>query len=597
MHALALLFRTMSRRQRLTIVLLAGMVLVGSLMEIVGVGIILPTVYFVQSPARLLTNEYLGPFYRAIGVDDPTTAMMVMAVLVVVVFLLKNGILTIQFLLINRHMAALATDFSTSMLRNYVHLPYLEFIQLQNSTLIRNLTAEIQITVNAVRNLLQFFAEVVITLGLVAMLWYAEPIAAFIATGVMLVFGGLTTRTVRARLRAVAKTRQHEEGERLRWIRRSFGGFKEIRILGREREFVANFRRSTARVTNAMAKGQLFHTIPPLLLEAVAVTALITFLIVMLGMGRDPEAIFGVMALFGVAAIRLIPATKKMVTGINILRFNVPSIEVVAHELRRSPHASRPTRERMVLHRTIEIQDVSFSYPGIDQAAVEDVTLTIRRGEKIGIVGPSGAGKTTLVDLILGLLEPTHGTITVDGASIYDTVRAWQSTIGYIPQAIYLSDETLRRNIAFGVPDAEIEDARIWAVLEAAQLADFVADLPEGLETWAGERGIRLSGGQRQRIGIARALYHDPQIIVLDEATSALDSETERLLEAAIRELTRDKTLIVIAHRISTIRNADRICIMSDGRIDGVGSFDDLRLTSALFRRLIESSEILPIRS
>jgi ATP-binding cassette subfamily C protein len=599
MRVILALLRTMSRRQRLTMLMLTALLLVGSLMEIVGVGIILPLVYFVQQPSRLATNEYVGPLLRFLGVEDPTAAIIVLAVLVVGIFILKNGVLAFQHFMITRHMAALATDFSTTLLRNYAQLPYLEFIQTQNSTLIRNMTAEITITCNALRNLFQFVAEVFITVGLIAMLWYAETAAAVIATMVMVAFGGLTTRAVRRRLRAVAKIRLHEEAERLRWIRRAFGGFKEIRVLGREGQFVALFRQSTRRMNKALARGQLMHTIPPLLLEVVAVTALITFLVTMLSMGRDATSIFGVMALFGVAAIRLIPATKKIVTGINVFRFNLPSMEVVATELARSRGGSpvRRPRGQLGLSRAIELENVSFTYPGIEQPAVSRLNLTIRRGEKIGIVGPSGAGKTTLVDIILGLLVPTEGRIAVDGRDIQDDVRAWQSTIGYIPQAIYLSDDTLRRNVAFGVPDDEIDDARVWAVLEAAQLGDFIADLPEQLDTWAGERGIRLSGGQRQRIGIARALYHNPQLIVLDEATSALDTETERLLEEAIRALARDKTLLVIAHRISTIRNADRICVMSEGRIEGVGSFEELRLTSPLFQRLLESSEIVPIRS
>ncbi len=597
MRPLISLFQTMSPRQRLSIASLTVVVLIASLLEVVGVGAILPVAHFIQAPAAILTDDRLGPAFRYVGVNDSQTAMITLALVVVVVFIVKNVVLALQVLLVNRRITQLAADFSVTLLRNYIYLPYGEFTQVQNSAMIRNMTAEVQITCNAIRGLLNFFAEIVITLGLIAVLWYAEPIGALIATCAMVLIGGIMTRAVRSRVRVVAKTRLFEEGERLRWLRRALGGFKEIRILSREEHFLKSFQGSTFRVYDALARGASLNAIPPLVLEAVAVTAMVGFLIMMLELGRQPAEIFSVVALFGVAAIRLIPATKKIASGINSLRFQLPSIEIVAEQLRlrRGPAKPRRTRPgRELFRESLTLENVSYVYPGVDRPAVRDLSLTVRRGEKIGIVGPSGAGKTTLVDIILGLLVPTSGSVSIDGLSIYEDIVGWQKTIGYIPQAIYLSDDTLRRNIAFGIPDDEVDESRIWACLKAAQLADFVADLSEGLETWAGERGIRLSGGQRQRIGIARALYHDPQLIVLDEATSQLDTETERLLESAIRDLARDRTLLVIAHRISTVRNADRICAMSDGRIESMGSFEKLRLTSPLFQRLLDSSEIKP---
>src|SRR5262249_40961619 len=315
--------------------------------------------------------------------------------------------------------------------------------------------------------------------------------------------------------------------------------------------------------------------------ETAAVLGLVGLVTTLLVSGGDLQHALPVLALFGVAMVRLVPSVTSIVGGINGIRFYAHSVAIVHRGLSEAALATctahQPANERQIsLGDRIEIKELTYRYQDAADAAVDRVTLTIPRGSTVAFVGSSGAGKTTLVNLLLGLLEPTSGRILVDAVSVSDNPAGWQRQLGYIPQDIYLSDDTLRRNVAFGVPDDDIDDTAIWQALEAAQLASFVRALPDQLATTVGERGVRISAGQRQRIGIARALYHNPEILVLDEATSALDTETERQFVSAVTSLSKTKTIIMVAHRLSTVRSASTIYVLSSGRIAGSGTYEEL---------------------
>jgi ATP-binding cassette subfamily C protein len=334
--------------------------------------------------------------------------------------------------------------------------------------------------------------------------------------------------------------------------------------------------------------------LPRLLIEAVAIGALVLLVVLMISQpGDNIASVVPKLGLFAIAAMRLMPSLSKLFSALTSLRDNVAAVDTLYADLkdgialRQHPSEDKKPRTAFSYTRNIRLEKLSYSYPQTNQNVIDGVDLVIERGQSVAFVGASGAGKTTLVDLVLGLLEPTSGDIRVDGREIHDDLYGWQSLIGYIPQDTYVTDDTLRRNIALGRTDAEIDHVQIERVLRLAQLSAFVEDLPQGLETDVGERGARLSGGQRQRIGIARALYHDPDVLVMDEATSALDGETEKEITTAINQLSGKQTLIIIAHRLSTVRHCDVIVLLEAGRIVDQGSFASLVERNAEFHHLV----------
>jgi ABC-type multidrug transport system fused ATPase/permease subunit len=395
---------------------------------------------------------------------------------------------------------------------------------------------------------------------IIGLLMVIEPGPALAAVGVL---GGVTAifyRSIRKKIGELGEREQRYRTEMFQWISRGLAGFKEITVLGRQRFFADSFASSSANAAKAVTFFQSTAQIPRLFIETVAVAAVMLVVVTMLTQGRRLDGVLPILALFAAATFRLIPSLSRMVHAFSIIRYYKPAISVVYDDLSaleaRGGAEAPETRERVRFERAIELRNVSYAYPG-GLPVLRDVSLTIGRGQSVALAGPSGAGKTTVADLIVGLLQPTSGEVTVDGRRLEGRAGIWQRQIGYIPQAIYLSDDTVRRNVAFAMPDGEIDDARVWSALALAQLAEFVAALPEGLDARVGERGARLSGGQRQRLGIARALYHGPEVLVMDEATSALDDDTETAVTAAIERLQGAMTIIVIAHRASTVAKCD----------------------------------------
>lgn len=361
----------------------------------------------------------------------------------------------------------------------------------------------------------------------------------------------------------------------IKWVNQGLGGVKESRVLGREGYFVDAYRASSAGYARAMRYLATVSQLPRLYLETLVAGGILLLLGVAMARHEGSEVVVPTLALFGAAAFRLLPSVNRIIASITNIRYHESAVEVIHRDMglmagagaHREADAPGPGGELQFAH-DIELRDVCFQYPESNVTTLNGVSLVILKGSAVALVGPSGAGKTTLVDVLLGLLQPTSGAVLVDGQDVHAHLRSWQRRIGYIPQVIYLSDDTLRRNVAFGVPDPDIDDEKVWKALESAQLAGLVRAWPDGLTAVVGERGVRLSGGQRQRIGIARALYHDPEVLVLDEATSSLDGATERDIMSAIEALAGNKTLIVIAHRLSTVERCDRTYWIRDGRFE-----------------------------
>jgi ABC-type multidrug transport system fused ATPase/permease subunit len=353
-------------------------------------------------------------------------------------------------------------------------------------------------------------------------------------------------------------------------LRQGLGGAKDVKLLGRERNFLDVYRLHNAQSAQVSQYQAMSQMLPRLWLELLAVAGLATLVIAMLAQGRNMATLMPTLGLFAAAAFRLMPSVNRVLNAAQVLRFCGPVVNVLHEEVKLAapePVSSPRAAASAGFQADIRLVDVAYAYPNAAAQALEGLTLRIRKGESVGFVGPSGSGKSTLVDVVLGLLTPQKGQVLVDSEDIQGKLRTWQDQIGYVPQSIYLTDDTLRRNVAFGLPEDAIDEAAVERAIRAAQLEEFAASLPKGLDTLVGERGVRLSGGQRQRIGIARALYHDPAVLVLDEATSALDTATESGVMQAVIALQGSKTVLIVAHRLSTVAHCDRLYRLEQGRV------------------------------
>jgi ATP-binding cassette subfamily C protein len=369
----------------------------------------------------------------------------------------------------------------------------------------------------------------------------------------------------------------------------------DARVLGVEASLVKDFRDSIARFARYNRFRQFVSSLTGPLLEFIAVAGLMLVVLSMVVVGMDLENMVPILGLFGAAIVRLRSSVGGITAKASQLGYYIASVDAVVDDLQCLKRSAEGHFLRQVqtvrplpFADAIRAEHVSYSYPNSTKAALNDVSFTIERGQSVGFVGATGSGKTTMINVLLGLLRPQEGLISVDGQNIHEHLRAWQNNIGYIPQSIYLLDDSIRRNVAFGLSDDEIDDEQVWMALRAAQIDDHVRTLPEGIDTFVGERGVRLSGGQQQRVGLARALYHNPDVLVMDEATSALDNETESYVMEALNALKGDRTIIMIAHRLSTVRNCDRLFFLKEGRLEAWGTYDELRELHGDFRRMAE---------
>lgn len=546
-------------RNRLLIVV--AMCSIGAGLEGLGLGLLVPFITLIGDPAVAQTSRWLGSLARVSGATSHYQLVLWSGLALLAAHVAKNGFLALMYYVEYRFLYRSEAAVGQRLFRAYLYSPYLLQLRRDPSEMLKNIRVEVPLIFNQVLiPLFTVVSETMVGLVIVVLLVAIEPGPALVAVGLL---GGVTAvfyRSIRKKIGELGELEQRYRTEMFQWISRGLAGFKEITVLGRQRFFADSFARNSADCARAVTFFQATAQVPRLFIETIAVAAVMLIVVMMVAQGRRLDGVLPILALFAAATFRLIPSLSRIVHAFSIIRYYKPTISVVYDDLiaLEARRRAEPTAadEHVRFERAIELRNVSYAYPG-GAPVLRDVSLTIGRGRSVALAGSSGAGKTTVADLIIGLLQPTSGEVTIDGRRLDGRAQVWQRQIGYVPQAIYLSDDTVRRNVAFGVPDGEIDDARVWSVLALAQLAEFVERLPEGLDTRVGERGARLSGGQRQRLGIARALYHGPEVLVMDEATSALDDDTEAAVSAAIERLTGAMTIIVIAHRASTVAKCD----------------------------------------
>jgi len=555
--------------ERRRAVLLLGLMLIGMVLEMLSVGLIVPALALITQQDFAARYPEVLAFFEKVGSPGLQSVVIGGLLALVGVYFVKAVFLAFLAWRQARFVFGLRARLSQQLFAVYLCQPYTFHLQRNSAKLVATAVTEVgQFINNGMIPGMLLLAESLVVFGLCSLLIVVEPVGAAIVLGVVGTVSWGFYRLTRSRISRWGKARQHHDGLSMQHLQQGLGGVKEAKLLGRESEFLARYRTHNAESVRIGGAMYTLQQLPRLWLEVLAVSSLAILVISMLLKNRGLETVLPTLGLFAASAFRLMPSVNRALGAVQSLRYGLPAIDVLHKELgldvQQVGHAASPP---LTFYSTLEVAGVTYVYQGNTEPALHDISLIIRRGESIGFVGASGAGKSTLVDILLGLLTPSTGEIRVDGQDIQQNLRSWQGQIGYVPQSIFLTDDTLRRNVAFGLPNNQIDDAAVHRAIRAAQLEELVRSLPDGLETIVGERGIRLSGGQRQRIGIARALYRDPSVLVLDEATSALDTVTEEGVMQAVTALQGMKTVIIVAHRLSTVAHCERLYRLQQGRV------------------------------
>lgn len=569
------------KRQKRQLVGLGVMIFIGGMLETLGVSAIIPVVNALLSPDKIAAyidkTPALKRIFTALNIDPNGgrgIAVPLIAALIII-YITKNIYLLYLIKRQNVFIATARNDMISRVMREFLNRPYEDYLGADIPTTFRITDSDIPKLFTMMIALLNLSTEVVVSLLIIVVLFLQDYKLTLFIMAVFLIMTLIVTRLLKPRLNRIGAESQSVSSRIAKWRIESIYGLKDVKVLGREDFFIRNYYESGKVGADLSCKYAVLNSTPRLLIETVFIVAVLSYVGVYVVVGGDMDAMMTTLTTFAVAAMRVLPSVNRINTYMTEIAYNQPSLDFVYENLQESMKLDAEMRkfrtsertEPITLNDRIELDHIAFHYPNSDQMIFTDAHMTVPKGKSVGIMGTSGAGKSTIVDILLGLLHAQQGTITCDGVNIFDNYESWLAQIGYIPQSIYLVDESIRDNIAFGIDADRIDEERIWEVLREAQLDEFIKSLPEGLDTFIGDRGVRLSGGQRQRIGIARALYHNPEILVFDEATSALDNETEAALMEAINSFHGKKTMIIIAHRLNTIEKCDIIYRVENGRM------------------------------
>jgi ABC-type multidrug transport system fused ATPase/permease subunit len=567
-----LLWEVLQPNERRSLVGIVGLILLGTVLETFSIGIMIPVLSLVASA----DNEIIVPFLDIDASMDKSKLIQIAVCLMFGLFILKNSFLAFSTWIQRGFLSKVISRIASKILENYIRQPFSFHLRQNSSKLIRNTQDASMIVAAGVEPMLTIFTEVLIASALFVVLLLVEPIGTLCVVGSLVGASFVFQRIFDRRLQNWGSVRQVYKASIIRTIQQGLGAVKDIKVLDREDWFIQQHQENQELDADLLRRINTVQAIPRLWLEVMAIGGIAGLVVVMLATGKEPENIIPTVGLFAFTAFRLLPSVNRITSSRQTLKISRSTIETIHQDLKLSSPSNKENRKSKFVFDAIETKDLSFRYELTKTDVLLGVNVSVRKGEAVGFVGQSGSGKSTLIDLLLGLLDPRSGSIFLNNRDINDVNQQWQRIVGYIPQTIFLMDDSLRRNIAIGIADNEIDEVAIVEALKSAQLEEFVASLPEGLDTVVGERGVRLSGGQRQRIGIARALYHRPSVLVLDEATSSLDTETEHGVMQAVQALQGDKTVIIVAHRLSTVEYCDRLYRLDAGRIVDEGTFDEV---------------------
>lgn len=569
------------KKQKGQLLILAVLIVIGGLLETGGVGMLLPVMGVITNPENVYEKIAKFDFLQRIvdalnlGYENRGNMIKILIITLIIFFVVKNLYLLFLIYKQNTFITRARNDMISRVMREFLNRPYEDYLGADIPTVFRITDSDIPKTFTLMLSILSLATEVVVTVCLSIVVLAINWQMTVLMTIVFLIVTLIITKVLKPRLNKIGRENQETQSRIAKWRIQAIYGLKDVKVLNRQDFFIRNYYESGKVGADIARNYTVMNNIPRLLIETMFIVVVFSYILIYILGGGMPETLMTQLTAIAAAALRLMPSVNRINTYLTEIAYNQFSLDFVYNNLTESMKIDKEMRaERAAiagpelhLEKEIEIKDITFAYPDADTNIFTGANMVVPKGKSVGIMGPSGAGKSTVVDIILGLLHVQKGEILCDGSNIFSNYDSWLAQIGYIPQSIYLVDESIRENIAFGIDADRIDDNRIWEVMEEAQLAEFVRSLPEGLDTKIGDRGVRLSGGQRQRIGIARALYHNPEILVFDEATSALDNETEAAVMEAINSFHGKKTMIIIAHRLNTIANCDIIYEVKDETI------------------------------
>ncbi|MGN0403293.1 MAG: ABC transporter ATP-binding protein [Acetatifactor sp.] len=548
------------------------MMVVSAFLQTLGVGLLVQVVNLVIDPEAMQKNDAIIWMYDLLGFESYKSFSITVMVLLILTFIAKNAFLFLQQKLTFAFVYGNQFRTSERMMRNYLRRSYEFYLNADTAIVQRSITSDVNNMYALILALLQLLSDAVVSLFVIVYCFVTNGTMTLLLGSVLLVLMFLIKGVLKPVMYKAGKDNQDYYSGLFKWISQTVLGIKEVKVCGKEQYFVDAYKKCGQGYVHAVQRYSLYNSVPKLLLETACVATMVGYMIFLVATGVPTDDMLSVLTTLAAAAFVLLPCVNRISNQVTAIAYCEPCFLGVSDHLQdeiqgKNVDMSFATEEeKLPVTKSIELKNITYAYPNTDRLIFDHAELTIPIGKSVGIVGASGAGKSTVVDILLGLLEPKEGTVCADGENVKLHYRSWLKNIGYIPQMIFMLDDTIRHNVAFGVPEDRIDEARIWEVLKEAQLDEFVRSLPEGLDTGIGERGIRLSGGQRQRIGIARALYYDPEVLVLDEATSALDNDTEKAIMDSINLLHGKKTLIIIAHRLQTIEKCDIVYRVENGK-------------------------------
>jgi len=568
-----MIWRLLRNSERRGLGLIFVMMLIGTVLEMFSLGLVVPIVGLLVNP------DYIQrfPIVRSIFGDLTTTQYVLVAMgLLVGVYILKTFFLIWKTWVQRGFSNSVTERIAQDLYKNYLRQPYAFHLERNSAIMIRNSQQSASLMSGIIDPLLLIASEIFVSGGLLALMLLLEPVGSLSAIVVFGSFSVIFRRLTSRRIVKWGEALNFHKGMIIQHLQQGFGGVKDVKILGREDYFIAGYNRDLSGNAYVERRYAVVTTLPRFSMELLTIICLGILVSLMVLSDKAVTDILPVLSLFGAAAFRLLPTLSQVTNSFMSINVNRPILNNLYADLALTVPVIATQKASSNLADRIDISSLSFQYANTTREVLSEVSISIRRGEAVGLIGSSGSGKSTLVDILLGLLEPTSGRVLVDGDDIHDNLRGWQDQIGYVPQSIFLTDDTLRRNVAFGLPKDQTDHDAVKSAIRSAQLEEFVASLPDGLDTIVGERGVRLSGGQRQRIGIARALYNNPDVLVLDEATSSLDTETEHGVMQAVQALQGEKTVIIVAHRLSTVEYCDRLYRLENARIVDEGTFSEV---------------------
>lgn len=567
--------KVLNKKQKSRVVVLIFMILIGAVLETLGVSMIYPLIETVMMPEVFEQNAMIVWICNVLGYTSAEQFVTFMLLALIFIFIFKNLYLLLLYYVQHSFITNSQYRISRDLLKVYLNRPYEFYLNASTGDIMRTVYSDSTGIFNLLLQCMQFITEFMVAIFLGTYLLIIDPVMT-IVMGILLVgITLLSSAFLKPRISRIGEESRQQQSKMYKTIMQSINSVKDVKVYAKEDAFLGIYRKYGKRYYNLARDHEVLSSVPRLAIEAFSLSGVLAYMAVMMKLGQNVQTMVPQLSAFAVAAVRLLPSASRINTYLANIAYYRPTLDYVYANVElpknvdeRAAEAKAVTEtDKLKFHDCIKVEQLYYKYPNTDKYIFENARMQVPYGKSVGIMGPSGAGKTTVVDIMLGLLRVESGTITCDGANVLEHYGQWLANIGYISQTINMVDDTIRANIAFGVDVDDIDDARVWQVLEEAQLADFVRNLPNGINTVIGERGVRISGGQRQRVGIARALYHDPEILILDEATSALDNDTEAAIMEAIENFHGRKTMLIIAHRLKTIENCDIIYKVENGKI------------------------------